>query len=736
MLTTIAALRSPKASAAMSDSSLGHMLEECNREPIHIPGAIQPHGILLAIRPEDGAVVQVAGPVGAWLGREEGSLVGSELADLLGFEAAHRVSAQTADHVAEPVFLGTLDLSATPGRLDLFAHRSTGYLIVELEASEPQETPAARLLGTIRAMSSELEGAAGLAQLCQVAARRFRALTGFDRVMIYRFVENGAGCVFAEDKIEALPPFLNHHYPASDIPQQARALYTRNVIRVIPDVHYAPAPLVPHKLPGGEDLDLSDATLRSVSPVHIRYLKNMGVAASMSVSILVDGELWGLVACHHTTPRLVPFTLREATKHLGQVLSQQIKAREVAQGNRERLRLAEARENLIDALARSNSVESGLREQVGSLLRLIPADGVALHLGADIVGAGHLPKPHQIGELATWLLEAGSSGLFNTACLSAAFPPAAEFTAAASGLLAVVLSRQEPAVLMWFRAETIETINWAGNPHEPLSADARIGALNPRKSFELWKETVRGRSRSWTAAEIESARRFRDAARDLNQREQLRRLNLQLRHALSQNEELLAQKDLLMREVDHRVQNSIQLVNSMLGLQAREAGDPAVKAQFDEARRRLMAVSIVHRRLWRSEQLQSVDLGAYLRELMDGLLDSWGRGWEDHIQIDADSVLVPTNSAVILALAVIELMTNAVKYAYGGERGPIEVSVREAPSQIRIRIADRGLGMGTVAQGSGFGSRLTRLLVDQLRGEMRVEDNKPGTVVILSLPHE
>jgi two-component sensor histidine kinase len=236
-------------------------------------------------------------------------------------------------------------------------------------------------------------------------------------------------------------------------------------------------------------------------------------------------------------------------------------------------------------------------------------------------------------------------------------------------------------------------------------------------------------------AEPDAARRFRDAASELGRQRRLEELNRQLRQTLADKEALIAQKDLLMREVHHRVQNSLQLVNSMLSLHEREAADPATAARFAEARRRILAVSATHRRLWRSDQIRSVRFDTYLRELRDDLIEEWGRVWHEHLRIRAEPVLVPTDAAVLLALVTTELLTNAVKHAYRGAPGPIDVTVSGGPNgHIRIVVADQGAGMERRERPGGFGSRLTRLLIAQLKGEMDFQDNGPGTKVVLTAP--
>jgi light-regulated signal transduction histidine kinase (bacteriophytochrome) len=712
-------------------------LTNCDREPIHIPGSIQPHGILLTLAPETLCILQVAGETKRLIGRDVDQLLGENVEAALGADAASLIRSSLSMELPEPLYLGSSPASAEPDqRLDLIAHRRDGVLILELEPSTPTPLTAAQMLAEVRQISTALEAAPDLDSVLQVASREVRRLIGFDRVMIYRFLDDGTGLVATEDKIDELNTFLNHHYPASDIPKQARALYLQNLIRVIPEAGYTPAPLTPALNPAtGKPLDMSDCGLRSVSPIHVQYLKNMNVAASMSVSIVVDGALWGLIACHHTSPRLVPYELRESCKHIGQILSQQVKARGEAEFHRQELRLTTARDELIGTLARAPSVERALQDQMDAVRKLVSADGAAILCGDTISRVGRTPTEAQTRELAAWLLNSSPSGRISTNSLVERYEPAQTFAAEASGLLASIVSRETPVVLMWFRMEHIETINWAGNPHKPVEADGEPGALTPRKSFEVWKETVRHQSRPWSTAEIDGVRRFVRAVADLRQRSAVQELNVQLRRTLSEKEGLLAQKDLLMQEVNHRVQNSLQLVNSMLNLQARQTSDAQVKAQFEEASRRIMAISTVHQRLWRSDHIQSVDFGSYLEELRDGLLEAWGSSWAGHIKVHTGHVLVPTNQAVVLALVLTELLTNAVKYAYAGQPGPIDVTVRrEGQRTLRLIVRDHGVGIQETAPTSGLGSRLIRSLSAQLGGELEVKTQLPGTTVTLTVP--
>jgi two-component system, chemotaxis family, sensor kinase Cph1 len=710
-------------------------LTDCDREPIHIPSATQPHGALLVVEPASERVVQAA--TGAERLIPLSSLpLGERLTDVLEVPAG---VVGSAAYSREPVYISSLvpELAARAD-IDITAHRSHRLIIIEIERALAASPSAAHMLGCVRSISAALQVGSNLLDTCRSTTRELRGLTGFARVMIYRFLKDGTGCVIAEDKDAELPTFLNHHYPASDIPKQARELYVRNVVRVIPDVNYTPVPLVPQICPAtGGPLDMSGCILRSVSPIHIRYLKNMNVSASMSVSIVRDGALWGLVACHHTSSKPVSYEVREVCKHVAQILSQQIAAREEAETFHQVRTLTAARQELASEVSHAEgAINEALRARASKLLELLPSDGAAV-LSRDVVTTvGHCPTNDQISELADWLLHANAPGPYSTDRLSESYAPAEAFLTSASGLLGIVVSGDHPLALLWFRAECPEIVNWAGNPHNPVEPGLGPGMLNPRASFELWRETVHGRSRPWTKAEIDVAQRFRDQLIKISQHRRVEELNRMLQQKIGEGDRLIAQKDLLMREAHHRVQNSLQLVSAMLRLQQREFSDPTVQARFEETQQRILAAAAVHRHLWRSDEIGTVRLDNYLKEIRDSLVEAWGRQWDQHIHLQGTSILMSTDKAVVLALIVTELLTNAVKHAYGAEPGPIQVQFgEESGRRIQVIVADKGRGIEQTDRAGGFGSRLTSLLVSQLEGAIEFQNNFPGTKVVLSVPH-
>lgn len=711
-------------------------LTVCDQEPIHVPEAVQPHGALLVLDRDTLVTLQAGGacepcfgaPAAALLGRALGSLIGA--ADGSG---AGDLSLDDCD--GQPSHVGVF-VGADGGERDVVAHVVDSELIVEIEAAPARRRPGGHLARAVESSSERFAGAATLAQLCDIAAAEFRAITGFDRVMVYRFLPDDSGSVVAEARDDHLPAFLHHRFPASDIPRQARDLYVRNVIRVIPDAAYRPCPLVGGD-PARRPLDMSHCQLRSVSPIHLQYLRNIGVVASASISILRNGQLWGLVACHHPAPRGLTFDDRTLCRLLAADLSLRIAGFEDAELFQARLRSRAVEDEALAVLGRDSPGEGTLAAQAGQLLRTVPAHGLAIRHQDRFHLAGRCPDEAQVRALGDWLLCRGAGETFASAELAGSYAPAATYPDLASGLLAVTVSRAEPVQLLWFRAEQVEVVNWAGNPHKAAIAD-EAGQLTPRKSFALWRETVRGRSEAWTLVEIEAAERIARSVAELQRRENIDRLNASLKQALNERDSLLARQQYLLREGDHRIQNSLQILGATLSRQMRIATDPLVRAQLEEAVSRVHAVSAVHRRLFRADQPHMVQFDSYLQELLADIAASVGEGWSKELRIRTAPVLAPTEMALSVGLVVTELVLNAVKYAYDGGSGPIEVDLEERRNRLHLSVRDWGErslpDAGGQPGGHGFGSKLITGLLDRLKGEIRRSDAAPGLRVIVEAP--
>ncbi|QUS37050.1 histidine kinase dimerization/phosphoacceptor domain -containing protein [Falsirhodobacter algicola] len=710
----------PQHSALSAGAPDPDLLTACDREPIHVPGAIQPHGHMIVA---DERTLRVVGRAGLPHPRLDAA-IGQPLATVLGPDLCARLQDQE-DRLAVP---GALHLDGSSW--DVSAFRSGDRLVIELLPQSQQVVLDAGFLARLDQYGTALERAASFAELFHKAAEAFRQMTGFDRVMVYRFVEEDAGVVVGESLAPGMPGFMNHHFPAGDIPRQARALYVRNRVRVIADIGYTPQPLR-----GEEDLsglDLTDSALRSVSPVHIRYLHNMQVGASASISIVKDGLLWGLIACHHRVPRDLPLATRLACRALSTALARQVRAREDADLYRARIRLRTQEDAILSQLGSDRTLGAFFAEAGPKIAALLNADGFAAVQGGDLFATGHCPDAIDIRALADHVRLPAAMRTFATNQLERDYPAAAEFRATGSGLVAVTMSTEVPTILMWFRAEHLQTVIWAGNPHKDIPADPEA-QLNPRTSFAEWSEQVSGRARPWSHAEEEAAGRIVRLMLEARNNRRVRELNHEIATTLKENESLLRQKDFLLREVNHRVQNSLSLVAAFLRMQSREAPEE-VRTHLAAAESRLKAVSLVHRRLHQNDSGEILDLARYLEDLCDDLRETLGRGWGDMLDISPTPILIATDRAINVGLIVNELVTNATKYAYGDGVGPIGIVLEQYRDSFRLIVADNGVGRDGAVRGTGFGSRMLGALVERLNGHLDMEDNQPGTRAILTAP--
>ncbi|WP_448612048.1 SpoIIE family protein phosphatase [Geodermatophilus sp. URMC 60] len=493
-------------------------LSNCEREPIHVPGSIQPRGVLLAVTEPDLVVEQVSENLADLAGVDPADALGRRLPDVLGVVAAEAVarSASAFGDLRErnPVEI-TLDVGGSPVPVDALLHRAvvgpgdaatptTALLVVELEpARGPRPFSFPNTYQAVRGTVGELNRATSLQELHDITAQAVRELTGFDRVMVYRYDADYNGEVVAEAKAAELNSFLGLHYPASDIPAQARALYEKNWIRLISDVDYRPVPLRPVLVPStGTPLDMTFSTLRSVSPVHVEYLQNMGVRASMSISLLRDDRLWGLIACHHYSgPHAPPYATRAAAEFLGSTLSLRLVDRAEED---EVHRALQVRSTLAWLTAATLDEDRPLADALlgtPNLLDLLPAGGVVVQLQGHR-GSRGTPLPEGTAEAIAEWAAARSEDVVATDSLRRSAPGLRVPADVACGVL--VLPLLEGQYVLWHRAETTRTVDWGGDPHNKAIAEREGDSvrLSPRKSFERWRETVRDRSEPWTAQEV------------------------------------------------------------------------------------------------------------------------------------------------------------------------------------------------------------------------------------------
>lgn len=482
-------------------------LSNCEREQIHLTGSIQPHGALLVVREADQIVVQASANAGAFLGLSEG-VHGLHLGEL-GGDLAERIG----PHLANPLDTAAAAVrcrAGVPARsLNVSLHRPpSGGLVIEMErAGEPAD-----LFPIVARALRAVLGTYSPRALCDEAARLFRELTGYARVMVYRFDEDGHGEVVAEDKRADLEPYLGNRYPASDIPQMARQLYERNRVRVLVDVDYAPVPLIPRESPlTGADLDMSLCVLRSISPLHIQYMKNMGVAATLVASLMVGGRLWGLVACHNDAPRFAASDVRAATELLAEAVGTRLAALECFAQAQAELAVRRLEQRMIEAISREGDWRGALFDNANTLLQPVGATGAALLLEGETLIVGEAPSTAELRELGRWLDDAPRSvathgSVVASTALGLEEPRFAGLTSIASGVLAAPVSPLPGEYLVWFRPEQVRTVTWGGDPFKPVVVGDDPADLSPRRSFAKWHQVVEGTAEPWTATDLATAR--------------------------------------------------------------------------------------------------------------------------------------------------------------------------------------------------------------------------------------
>lgn len=710
------------------------VLAECAQEPIHVPGAILPHGALLAFDCESFSVVQAAGATERLLGQPVATLLrrtAEQIFDSRQAAQLRELGAQSS--LLRPrLLLDPIFRVAQP--VDASICRSGTVLIVEFESAESDRFHGDPLLALQEMFDAIDERTETVETLCRQAAERVRHTSGFDRVMVYQFQPDDSGRVIAESRIDTLESYLGLNYPASDIPAQARALYLKNSIRVIPSIDYQPAPLVPPVHPEtGRPLDMSQASLRTVSPVHLEYLANMGVAASMSISIILRGRLWGLIACHHYSPRFVPKHLRAAYELFGGLFSLYLESQQNAAMVTSRAARESKLRRLIAAMRGDKDFPTGLREQATELLSYIraggaavlspPLSGLALRLADHTTTMGRTPGHEHIIELSEWIGRQGEpgKGVFATDRLGELWRPAGQFVDVGAGVLAISVSHERPDFIMWFRPEVTQTVLWGGDPAKPVTTGPAGSRLTPRASFEAWKQTVRGRSEPWTQIDIEAAEDLRVVL-----------LETVLRHIEGnvRLHERERQRDaLLLAELNHRLKNTLATIQALITQSSR--GATAIPDFVARVTGRIASLARAHS-LLTDNRWSAISI----RTLAAQELDQHRRDAQV-VSIDGPEVVLRAEAGLALGLALHELATNATKYgALSAAQGRVALSWQADPaSGIQIHWHESGGPPVQTPRRRGFGSTLIeRALAMDTGGEAKLIFATEGVQCEIFLP--
>lgn len=757
----------------------------CDREAIHTPGAIQPHGALLALDRADFRIIQAGGDTEGLLGALPQALLGTDARALFSTRQVEKLTGLTNDVGLRSRAVHLFSISGEAGRSvdsDVIGYYSGELLVLEID---PRREPApVNPLPVLHAMLRGVHQADGMAGCCQAIVDEVRRVIGFDRVMLYRFLSDGSGEVIAEAVEPSSEAFLGLRYPESDIPKQARELYRLNWLRTIPDARYSPAPILSMPAAGSAlSLDLSNSNLRSVSPVHRQYLANMGVVASLSMSIIIQGRLWGLIACHHHAPRYLPYSLREACELFAEMVSSQLEGRAAADSFRTEQRSRQIHEELLNRLSRESELAAGLIRFRPNLLDLVSAGGVGLWMDGRFSNIGATPQPSDISAMVDWLNATVEDGVFHTDHLPLIYPPAGSFAGVASGLLALSVSRNPRDYVLWFRPELVRTVNWAGRPDKSIDgSDSQI--LTPRNSFAMWQQQLRQHASPWLGAEIEAAHRLRLALLEvvLSRIDQMARereaarlrqegLTIELNERLAQSERLsLAlrketelraavegdltqvlrrtvtdqefERQRISRELHDTLGQSLTMLQ--LGLQAIGHEVPAgekVQQRLDSMKSLASSLGRDVNRLATDIRPTTIDdLG--IQKAIESLLESWSENtpikYYLHLSPDEVRLAKPVETALYRVLQ--EILANVVRHA---EAGRVGVVLRVADGEVSMIVEDDGRGFPADYEEHANSPALRlgllgiRERLAQVAGVLEIESSPGcGTTVFVRIPSD
>ena len=708
---------------------------------------IQPHGVLLVLSEPGLKVLQAS--------RNTETIIGRPVEQILGQSLEEVLDSFQVDQLRPALVLEDLEM-VNPRKVwirrqgddyavfDASFHRAEdGALVLELEPASTQENiPFLSFYHLAKASINQLHGTSSLQDFCQIIVHEVREVTRFDRVMLYKFDHDGHGEVVAEEKLEDMEPYLWLHYPESDIPQPARRMFLSNWIRVIPDATATPVELHPTINPVTErPTNLTRSTLRSAYPCHLEYLHNMGVGASLTISLIKDQKLWGLIACHHRTPKYIPYELRKACEFLGRVIFSEISTREEEADYSYRAKLAAVQSSLIDYMSRGDDFVAGLTQHSPNLLDLVDAQGAAICLNGQWTTLGQTPELEELDYLVQWLTTQDEE-VFYTDSLPQLYSDAQRFKHQASGLLAIPISRR--SYVLWFRPEVIQTVNWGGDPNNAYQVEESKGQyrLCPRKSFQLWKETVRLRSLSWKPVEVLAALELRKAIVNivLRQAEELAILAQDLERSNAELKKFAYVASHDLQEPLNQVANFVQLLEMRyepeLDQDAKEFIGFAVEGVS------LMQTLIDDVLVYSKVDLQGIEKALINVEepLAQALNNLRGRIRTDDITITHDPMPAIVADGTQLMQLFQNLLGNAIKFRRQDQPLMVHVGVKRQEDAWLFSVQDNGIGLDpqfaerifVIFQrlhtrdeypGSGMGLAICKKIVECHRGRIWVESS-------------
>lgn len=714
----------------------------CDREPIHIPGQIQAHGFLIVV--DQLSVIR-------YLSENVANFIPGATTDLLGkpiqnveilFKNVHQPNFITqlinfgkANKTFDQTNPFIIDINGVS--FYLIISTSGDYFMLEFEPSYSSDKTLdiQKMIGhSITQMLADKK----LNSLLNNTANQVKNIIQYDRIMIYRFGENDHGEVVAESKNEELESWVGLHYPASDIPKQARELYKLNLTRLIADIRTTPSKILT-EADNSQPLNLTNAQLRAVSPMHIQYLKNIGVASSFSISLMYKNELWGLIACHNYSPKFIDYKSRESAKLIGQILSSALEFRQDEENQHRYEGYKNNFDKLSKSLQKSISIEEAITAEEITMLDVVDATGAVLMYEKTTVKLGITPNDDQLKHLINWVKKNISPSIYYTSNLSLVYPEAAVYKDIASGIMLFVLSRELEEYAIWFKPEIIKTIKWAEDPREEkeLNADGSV-KLSPRNSFSSWSQLVAGTSDTWAAEEIKSVLRLKEEITyTINQKAgAIRILNEKLRHAY---EEL----DTFSFTISHDLKNPLTAIKGYLQILAMQEnmGEDIAKivtriTERTDKMNYMINEVLDYSRIGRAEiKYENISIKCLVEDVVKDLDQVYNT---QNLHITIGNTPEIKGDKVMMMQVFSNLISNAVKYSQFQNPGTVHIDGVINDTTVCYSIKDNGLGiaiedlpqifglfkrMNNVKEieGSGVGLAIVKRIVEKHKGKVWVE---------------
>lgn len=735
-------------------------LTNCDREPIHIPGSIQPHGFLLALSPGTFTIEKASLNTIAFLDKDAQSLIGQQLTAL----EQHIVPAKAGSSLMELIRLATItsnleQINPQPvlvkGKPMLFIiHQYLDQIICEFEPMQSNDDTIT-LQKVMSTALSVIQSSASFRELLQHVSALVKEITGYNRIMIYKFHKDQHGEVIAEAKEEDLESWLHLHYPASDIPSQARELYKLNLVRIIADVYGQPSGLISSP-ENDAPLDLTHSVLRAVSPIHIEYLKNMQVGASFSISLISKGELWGLIACHNNTARFIDYNSRVACKFIGQLFSAALEFKHSEEFEEKNNNYRDKQQHLLEQLMKGDDPVKSLIGSETNLLDINSATGVVFFYEGKQYRLGSVPSEQQVDELINWVKKHEQSNFFQTSGLPLQYPAAKAIAALASGVMVTEISHDFSEYIVWFKPEIVRSVDWAGQQQKDTSiAEDGSIRISPRKSFATWTEEVRFTSDEWTNNEIAAAIKLReDLIQVINKKAgEIRKLNELLKEAYDELDTFSFTISHDLRTPLSSIKNYTEIIMEDHGKEIPEEARFLFGKVISAADKMagLIRDVLQYSRVGRAELTSDpVDMSRILGEIKEELISP--RKEKDLILEIKNTPDVYGDRTMILQLFT-NLVGNAVKYStLPNQISRVSVNGEVKDGFVTYTIEDNGIGIdmrfanrifelfkrmdnAKKIEGTGVGLAISKRIVEKHEGKIWLESLlNHGTKFYVSLP--